>query len=91
MITGVDYKADLVLLANTPAQTESMLHSLEQVALVSTGIWIKQSYCVLNISLNGKPLKLVNQFTYLSSNISSTESDVNIGKAWMAIDKLSTI
>ena len=29
-------------------------------------------------TLNGKPLKLVDLFTYLSSNISSTESDVNI-------------
>ena len=28
--------------------------------------------------LNGKPLKLVDQFTYLGSNISSTESHVNI-------------
>ena len=26
---------------------------------------------------SGKPQKLVGQFTYLSSNISSTESDVN--------------
>ena len=31
-----------------------------------------------HISLNGKLLKLVKQFIYLSSNISSTESDVNI-------------
>ena len=30
------------------------------------------------ISLNGKPLKLVDQFIYLSSNITSTVSDVNI-------------
>ena len=29
-------------------------------------------------TLNGKPLKLVDQFTYLGSNITSTESDVNI-------------
>ena len=42
-------------------------------------------------SLNGKPLKLVDQFIYLGSNISSTKSDVNIciGKAWTAIDSLS--
>ena len=30
------------------------------------------------ISLNDKSLKLVDEFIYLSSNISSTESDVNI-------------
>ena len=43
--------------------------------------------------LNGKLLKLVDQFTYLCSSISSTESDVNIcmGKAWITIDRLLTI
>ena len=43
--------------------------------------------------LDGKPLKLVDEFTYLGSNISSTESDVNIviGKAWTAIDRLMII
>ena len=29
-------------------------------------------------SFNGKPLKKVDQFIYLSSNISSTESNVNM-------------
>ena len=29
-------------------------------------------------SLNGKTQKLVNQFTYLGSKISSTESDINL-------------
>ena len=39
------------------------------------------------------PLKLVNQFIYRDSNISSTESAINIhiGKAWTVIDRLSTI
>ena len=42
------------------------------------------------VTLTGKHLKLVNQFTYLKSNISSTESDVNIRqeKVWTAFDKL---
>ena len=42
-------------------------------------------------NLRDKPLKLVDQFTYLGSNISSTESDVNIDKEkeWIAIDRLS--
>ena len=41
----------------------------------------------------GKPLKLVDQFIYLVSNISLTESDVNIhiGKIWIAIEKLLVI
>ena len=39
-------------------------------------------------TLNGKTLKLVDYFTYLRCNISSTESNVNvrIGKASTAID-----
>ena len=34
--------------------------------------------------LNGKALKLVDLFTYLGSNISSTESDVSIHKGRQA-------
>ena len=41
--------------------------------------------------LDGKPLKLVDKFMYLGSNISSNESTVNIDKAWDNIDRLSTI
>ena len=39
---------------------------------------------------SGRILKLVDKFTYLGSNISSTESDINIriAKAWTAIDWL---
>ena len=43
--------------------------------------------------LSGNLLKLVGLFTYLNSNILSTESDVNIHimKAWTAIDRLLII
>ena len=43
-------------------------------------------------SLNGKPLKLVNQFKYLGSNISLTENNVNIhfSKGWTNIDMIWT-
>ena len=46
-----------------------------------------------NSTLSGKPLKVVDQFTYLGSNISSIESDVNIRfvKVRNAIDRLSII
>ena len=39
-------------------------------------------------TLSGEPLNLVNQFTYLGSNISSTESDIKMrqGKPWTTID-----
>ena len=44
-------------------------------------------------SLNNKTLKLVYLFIYLGSNISSTESNVNvrIGKALITIDSLLNI
>ena len=40
---------------------------------------------------NNKPLKFVDQFTYLGSNISSKESDVSIriGNTWTSINRLS--
>ena len=42
-------------------------------------------------SLNGKSMKLVNQFTYLGSNILSTTKDVNIriDKAYNHMDIFS--
>ena len=45
------------------------------------------------VKLNGKPLKLVDQFLFFGSNISSIKSDVNIriSKAWAVIDRLTTI
>ena len=44
-------------------------------------------------TLNDRPLKLVDKFTYLISNVSSTESDDNIclAKAWTAVNRLSII
>ena len=44
-------------------------------------------------TLEGTSLKLVDRFTYLGSNVSSTEKDIDtqLTKAWTAIDKLSII
>ena len=44
-------------------------------------------------TLKGGPLKLVHKFTYLGSSVSSTEEDTNmqLAKAWTAIDRLSVI
>ena len=47
-----------------------------------------------NIStLGGSSLKLVDRFTYLGWNVSSTEADIDtrLTKAWTAIDRLSII
>ena len=82
---GTDYEDDILLLANTPIQTKSLLCNLEQTA---GGIGLcmnvnKTEYMCFNqeeaiYTLNGEPLKLVDKFTYLSSSVSSTESDVNM-------------
>ena len=84
-----------MLLTNTLAQVESLLHSMEQVAK-GIGVYensdkIESMYFYKDgaiPSLNGKPL--INQFIYFGSNISSTEINVNIVKAYIAIDRLST-
>ena len=99
-ITGADYADDILLIANKPAQTESLLHSLERV-ICGIGLHVnadKTEYMSLNqrgdiSTLKRCPLKLVNKFTYLRSSVSSTENDTNtqLAKAWTAIDRLSVL
>ena len=99
-MTDADYSDDLALLTNTPAQVESQLHSPEQAAGgISLYVNVDKTELMCfrqdrtTSPLRDKPLKLVDQFTYLDSNISSTESDHKIQneKAWTAIDRLSNI
>ena len=83
-ITDVDYTDDIAILANTPNQAKTLLHSLERAA---TGIGIhvnahKTEYICFNqagdiSTLDGTPLKLVPKFTYLGSSVSSTEKDID--------------
>ena len=99
-ITDADYDNDIALLANTPAQAETQLHSLERAAAgisphVNTN---KTEYVFYNqwgdISTpKGGSLKLVDKFTSQGSSISSTENEINtqLAKAWTAIDRLSVI
>ena len=99
-IIDVDYADDIALLANTSAQAESLLHSLEKAA-GSIGLYInadKMEYKCFNqkggiSTLKGGSLKLVDKFTYLGSSISSTTNNINtrLTKAWTAIDRLSII
>ena len=82
--TDADYADDIALLANTPAQAESLLHRLERAA-GGIGLYVnadKTEYMCFNqrgdtFTLKGGPLKLVNKFTYLGSNVSSTKNDIN--------------
>ena len=96
-ITDADYAA---ILANTPNQAETLLHSLEWVA-AGIGLYVnthKTEYMCYNqmgdiSTLDGTPLKLVDKFTYLGSSIASTENDIDtrLTKAWIAINRLSII
>ena len=99
-ITDADYADDIVILANTPNQAETQLHSLEQAA-AGIGLHVnahKTEYMCFNqtgdiSTLDGSSLKLVDKFTYLGSSVSSTEKDIDtrLTKAWIAIDKLLII
>ena len=99
-ITDADYADDIAILANTPDQAETLLHSLEQAA-ASIGLYVnahKTEYMCYNqtgdiSTLDGTPLKLVDKFTYLGSSVESTEKDIEtrLTKAWTAINRLSTI
>ena len=99
-ITDADYADDIALLANTTAQAETLPHSLER-ATASIGFHVnadKTEYICFNqrgdiFILNGSSLKLVDKFTYQGSSVSSTETGINLqlAKAWTAIDRLSVI
>ena len=94
-ITDADYAVDIVILANAPAQAETVLLSLEQAA-GGIGLHVnvhKMEYMCLNqtddiSTLGGSSLKLVDKFTYLGSSVSPTEKDIDmrLAKAWTAID-----
>ena len=99
-ITDADYADDIALLANTPNQAETQLHSLERAA-AGIGLHVnahKTEFMCFNkkgdiSTLYGTSLKLVDKFTYLGSSVSSTEKDIDtrLTKAWTAIDRLSII
>ena len=99
-ITDADYADDLAILANTPNQAETLLHSLER-AVAFIGLHVnahKTEYMFNNQTgeismLNGTSLKLVDKFTYLGSSVSSTEKDIDtrLTKAWTDIDRQSII
>ena len=99
-INDADYADDIAILANAPAQAETLQHSLERV---SAGIGLhfnahKTEYMCFNQTgdisiLNASSLKLVDKFTYLGSSVSSTETDIDtrLTKTWTAINRLSVI
>ena len=96
----ITYADDIAILANTPNQAETLLHSLERAA-AGIDLYVnahKTEYMCYNqtgdiSTLEGTPLKLVDKFTYLGSSVSSTEKDIDtrLTKAWTAINRLLII
>ena len=99
-ITDANYADDTAILANTPNEAETLLHSLDR-ATASIGLHVnahKTEYMYYNqtgdiSTLDGTPLKLVDKFTFQGSSVSTTEKDIDkrLTKAWTTIDKLSII
>ena len=99
-ITAADYADDIALLANAPAQAETLLHSQERAA-AHIGLHINahkmEDMCFNQTgdisTLNGSSLTLLEKFTYLGSSVSTTETDIDTqqAKAWTAIYRLSVI
>ena len=97
-ITDADYADDIAILANTPNNGETLLHSLERAA-AGVGLDVnahKTEYMCSNqasdiSTLEGTSMKLVDKFSFLGSSVSSTEKDIDtrLTKTWTAIDKLS--
>ena len=92
-ITDANNTDDMPLLANAPAQAETLLHSLER-ATAGIGLHVNAHKTEYNIStLNGSTPRLTDKLTYLGSSVSSTKTDINtrLAKAWTANDSLSVI
>ena len=96
-ITDANNADHISLLANTPSQANTLLHSLQRAA-ASIGLHVnanKREFTSFNqtgdlSTLNGSSLKLVDKFAFLGRSVSSTEIDINtrIAKARTAISHM---
>ena len=99
-ITDVDYADDIALMSDNIQDATYLLHNIENTAK-EIGLYInakKTEFISYNHqgtiqTVEGENIKSVLDFTYLGSNIASTEKDINIRikKAWGAINSLNTI
>ena len=99
-MTDADNAEDLAPFSNSPTQAKSLLHNLVQTArnTYSNMNTNKTEFVCFQLddsifTLSSKLQKIVDQLTYLSSNITSTESNViiYIRKAWTFFVKLLII
>ena len=99
-LTDVDYADDLAVTADTISNATTLLHQLEDAAK-DVGLYVNSSKTE-HISFNqqgtiqttsGETIKSVESFTYLGSEISSTQNDmkIRIAKAWAALNKMDII
>ena len=101
-ITDADYADDLAAIADYLTEATILLHAIEEAAS-EVGLYVnagKTKVLVFNQhhsgaikSLNNETIKVVQEFTYLGSNIASTKKDVQIrlAKSWAALNKLDKI
>ena len=99
-ITDTDYASEIAILANTPNQAKTLLHSLEQTT-AGIGLHVnahKTEYMCFNqmggiSTLDGTSQKLVDKFTYIGSSVSLTKKDIDtrLIRTWTAINKLLII
>ena len=92
--TDADFADDLAILSNTFPHAEHPLHALEKHA-ATIGLYVNakkteamnfdQANNIMIKAVNGEPLKNVDNFVWLGSEISSTEKDIKfrIAKAWL--------
>ena len=99
-LTDVDYADDLAVTADTISNATTLLHQLEDAAK-DVGLYVNSSKTE-HISFNqqgtiqttsGETIKSVESFTYLGSEISSTQNDmkIRIAKAWAALNKMDIV
>ena len=99
-ITDADYADDLALFSDTIADAQSLLHQVEEAAQ-KIGLYVNadktEFMCYNTIGtmtlLIKHNIKEVEDFTYLGSNVASSEKDIDIriGKVWRALNKLNQV
>ena len=103
VVTDLDFADDLSLLSDSLEKAQSLLRDLETAA-AAVGLHVnvsKTEYMLVNIddpdpvinSIDGSPLRQVEDFKYLGAYIADSKKDFNTrkGQAWDACNKLQKI
>jgi hypothetical protein len=102
-LNDLSFADDISLLENDQARAQQQLNTMQQNAsAVGLEISIEKTVQIqlndksqvkTHLTIDGKPIAIVDEFKYLGSYIVSTEKDINnrIALAWVAFTKLKTI